>query len=548
MRIIRLISQSENIFENDFSDEILVQPNGQMALLNTSLKMNPHEIIIDSSNDIVTYQLAASDGTRSLRLSHDAYKQEELGALETDMTLQLNNSIGYLLEPLNYTPPNSKDGGLGIEVGMQWKVESTKNKISIGFKNANRKMRVADFKAVNVTNTTSGIFVAKHSKGADTTKIGYQYSGVPISEGSAQMMMKATRFSKPTTGAATDGEIGCVVGFTTKDFTKGGVPTIADVKYGVQVFQAHGDTLGMVASVIDGVADYAAARAGLVANGITSAHYYHYAGDTSTQNTTFGVSINLGALDFLTYTTADAGVSTSERVISTIDLSNSDRVLYPIILYFSDDVGGIGGLLGEVVLGRGNASNNFVTLNPYELNLPETVDTDLPGNFEVDHPRPPPQVFRRTQNRLELQSGLATFLGFAPRFSPGPSAVETVLNTTATSAGGVSYTYLNYIGNSTFKGATLNDNYVIEILSLDLDSYDGLTTERKSILATIPKAEDGTGNLIYEANNINKVSLRNASAIGLRGMRCRVLTSDLSPVPIDGFSVITIGLYDSEKP
>ena len=83
---------------------------------------------------------------------------------------------------------------------------------------------------------------------------------------------------------------------------------------------------------------------------------------------------------------------------------------------------------------------------------------------------------------------------------------------------------------------------------MDLDSYDGLTTERKSILATIPKAEDGTGNLIYEANNINKVSLRNASAIGLRNMRCRVLTSDLSSVPIDGFSVITIGLYDSDKP
>lgn len=544
MRIIRLISESENIFENDFSDEIVIQPNGQMALLNTSLKMNPHEIIIDSSNDGIIYQLAASDGTRNIKLTHQPYKQEDLGALQKDIALKLNNSIGYLLNTLNYTPPNSKDGGLGLEVGMQWKVESDKGKISIGYKNANRKMRTADFKSVNVTNTTSGIYVAKHSKGDDTSKIGYQYSGVTISEGSAQLLMKTTRFSKPTTGAAGDGEIGCVLGFTVKDFSTGGVPTIADIKYGVQVFQAHGDSLAMVASVIDGVADYSAARAGLVANGIASAHYYHYAGDTSTENTTFGVSINLGALDFLTYTTADSGATTSERVISTIDLSNTDRILYPIILYLSDNASG---LLGEVVLGRGNASNNFVTLNPYELNLPETPDSDLPDNFEVEHPRPPPQVFRRTQNRLEVNSGLASFLGFAPRFSPGPSSAQTTLNITDTTAAGIGYTYLNYIGNLSFQGATLNDNYVIEILSLDLDSYDGLTTERKSILATIPKAEDGKGNLIYECNNINKVSLRNASTIGLRGMRCRILTSDLSPVPIDGFSVITIGLYDSKN-
>lgn len=544
MRIIRLISESENIFENDFSDEIVIQPNGQMALLNTSLKMNPHEIIIDSSNDGIIYQLAASDGTRNIKLTHQPYKQEDLGALQKDIALKLNNSIGYLLNNLNYTPPNSKDGGLGLEVGMQWKVESDKGKISIGYKNANRKMRTADFKSVNVTNTTSGIYVAKHSKGDDTSKIGYQYSGVTISEGSAQLLMKTTRFSKPTTGAAGDGEIGCVLGFTVKDFSTGGVPTIADIKYGVQVFQAHGDSLAMVASVIDGVADYSAARAGLVANGIASAHYYHYAGDTSTENTTFGVSINLGALDFLTYTTADSGATTSERVISTIDLSNTDRILYPIILYLSDNASG---LLGEVVLGRGNASNNFVTLNPYELNLPETPDSDLPDNFEVEHPRPPPQVFRRTQNRLEVNSGLASFLGFAPRFSPGPSSAQTTLNITDTTAAGIGYTYLNYIGNLSFQGATLNDNYVIEILSLDLDSYDGLTTERKSILATIPKAEDGKGNLIYECNNINKVSLRNASTIGLRGMRCRILTSDLSPVPIDGFSVITIGLYDSKN-
>jgi len=544
MRIIRLVSESENIFENDFSDEIVIQPNGQMALLNTSLKMNPHEIIIDSSNDDIVYQLAASNGTRNIQLTHQSYKQEDLGALEEDIALKLNNSIGYLLNNLNYTPPNSKDGGVGLEVRMQWKVESDKGKISIGYKNANRKMRTADFKSVNVTNTTSGIFVAKHSKGDDTSKIGYQYSGVTISEGSAQLLMKTTRFSKPTTDVATAAEIGCVLGYTVKDFSKGGIPTIADVKYGVQLFQADADSLPMVATVVEGVADYATARAGLAANGIASAHYYHFAGDAFTKNTTFGVSINLGALDFLTYTTADEGVSTSERVISTIDLSNTDRILYPIILYLSDNAAGV---LGEVVLGRANASNNFVTLNPYELNLPETTDSDLPDHFEVDHPAPPPQVFRRTQNRLEVNSGLASFLGFAPRFIPGPSSAETTLNITDTTTAGVGYTYLNYIGNLSFQGATLNDNYVIEILSLDLDSYDGLTTERKSILATIPKAEDGKGNLIYECNNINKVSLRNASTIGLRGMRCRILTSDLSPVPIDGFSVITIGLYDSQK-
>ena len=116
-----------------------------------------------------------------------------------------------------------------------------------------------------------------------------------------------------------------------------------------------------------------------------------------------------------------------------------------------------------------------------------------------------------------------------------------------TGGGAIRTGALAYQADKTFSNGTLNDNYVLEALSLSVDSYDGQTTERKSIIATIPATEGTTGALIYEPNNINKVSIRNATEVGIRNMKVRILTSDLQPVPVDGWSVITLGLYDTTQ-
>ena len=562
MRIIRLVSETDSIFENDFSDELTVKPNGQLALLNTSLKMTPKEITIDSSNSQITYQLTASEGERisvPAELKHQPYTQPNTQYLLDDITLALNNSVGSMLDDANYVPSGGKVGSVPLEVGMQWKCSTQKssNLVTIEYKNASRRMRTADFTVDNVARgEVAGQFVAKHKKGEVAIANGTQFSGVPVSEGQCQFFMKADVWEKPTNGSQDDAAIGCVLGFTTKDFTSGGTPAISDVVYGVQLGQKHGDTLPHVATITNGVADYATARAAVIADGIASAHYYDYVGASSTENTTFGMSINLGVLSFMTYT--KVGTETDERVISSIYLKNPvapvTRKLYPLIIYLSDADAGV---RGKVILGNGAANNNHITLNPFELNLPIITGSHA-HDLEVTVPSPPPQVFNVSRNFLDLPDDLARYLGYSSSHLPLPGkdtlpATDpiSVKNITATTTGfdaGRSYTYLQYQADETFKSATLNDNFVIEVLSQDLDSYDGQTTERKSILATIPKTEDPNGNLVYEAANVNKVSIRNASEIGMRGMRCRVLTSDLVPIEMNGKSVITVGLYDSENP
>ena len=562
MRIIRLTSSEGSLFENDFSDEIPIEPNGQLALLNTSLKMVSKEIIIDAGNDLIKYQLTAGEGQRDVRLNHQPYKQPNTQLFLDDITLALNNSVGYLLDDANYDPPNSKIGGVPLEVGMQWKCSqvSKSNKITIEYKNAKRQMRTADYTKVNVAAGANGANISKHSKGADTTKNGYLFSAIAVSEGQCQFLLQADKLVKATTGAADDGEVGVIMGFSTKDFSKGGTPTVADVKYGVHLLHGHSDTLPFVATVEDGVADYTTARASIVADNSDSPHYYDYVGASSAGNTVFGMGINLGALQFVTYT--KVGAATEERIISSVDLKNpttaTTRKLYPVIIYLSDATTG---LLGQLVLGNNSANNSFVTLNPYELNLPLTTTTGASqSDLLAADPSPPAQVFRSSRNNLTLPSSVAEYLGYSTAHQPRPEDASqpledplTVFNTVKTTPAvgavpGFNYTFLQYNADNTFKAATLNDNFVIEVLSQNLDSYDGQTTERRSILATIPSAEDANGNLIYEANILNKVSIRNSSTVGMRNMRCRVLTSDLSPVEMNGKSVITIGLYDTAKP
>ena len=577
MRLIRLTTTDSSIFENDFSNEIVIEPNGQVALLNASLKLEEHEIIVDSANDLIQYQLTAGEGLRDVRLTHETYgapsvynasPNPDQEQLLLDITNQMNNSVGALLDDANYIPQD-KTGFSQIETGLQWKAELDKqsNKVSINYKNISRKMRTGDFKVINVLRTGVGgtdadLYVGLHHydppTGLGTQPYGTQYSDVPVSEGGVQMLMRAHEFNGSdgalvpslTPGLTGFYEQGFIIGLTNEKPSSSSSLTPDNLVYGVQLFQdTNADTDPLLALVAGGVPDYVSARASFVADGTDSAHFVNYnppAPDTDTQNTYFGIVKALGVLYILSYTD-NVGV-TEERVIASFNLKSSSETLYPVMFYLSPGTQDVGdpNNNGSTIIGNLNGTMNFITLDPFKLNLPYT---DSPPATEHDElgVAPPLQRLGRSNNRLIVNPALAEFLGFSPHYLPGPLPTSTFRNVLNQNAAGVPYTWLRYIAQKTFQALTLNDSYVIEILSQDLDSYDGLTTERRSILGIIPKNESGDGSLVYESSIVNKVSIRNASKIGVRNIRCRILNSELAPVAINGFSVITIGLYDSKN-
>jgi hypothetical protein len=556
MRLIRLTTDSDNIFENDFSDEIVVEPNGQVALINASLKLAEHEIIINAENDLIQYQLTAGEGLRDVRLMHATYGAPNYED-EADYNIPAAVLLSNITSDLNHSVAE---------------LDKSSNKVSINYKNANRKVRVADFKKVNVTNTTAGpsdTLLGLHhyeptemATGTATKDYGVQYSDIPFCSGGGQALMRLHFFegsAGPLVPHPEDGfyRQGFCIGLSEVKPSLSDI-LLGDIKYGVQVFQDNNaDTDPLIASVLDGYADYDAARASYLTLGTDSPHYYNYTapaggsgGVTNADNTWFGYVRSLGVLYLISYT-AILGNPPEERVIATFNLKSGEhknKELYPVMYYFSPEAvdSGDPNNNGATIMGNTAGSYNFITLDPFQLSIPykDSASSDEPLlGFS-----PPLQRLGQSNNRLIINPDLAQYLGFNPHFSPGPLITSTWRNTTGSLTNGMSYTWLRYIASNTFSALTLNDSYVVEILSQDLDAYDGQTTERKSILGIIPTSEAPDGSLVYEAQNINKVSIRNASRIGIRGLRCRILDSQLSPVAINGWSVITIGLYDRINP
>ena len=120
---------------------------------------------------------------------------------------------------------------------------------------------------------------------------------------------------------------------------------------------------------------------------------------------------------------------------------------------------------------------------------------------------------------------LANFLGFNRLFS------------------GYSYAKLEYTytADTKFSPSYIPDSIIVELLNIDLKSYDSLDNKRRSILAVIPNLyNNNVGKIIYDVDYPLYISVRNENPIYLRNIRARVLNSDLSPITLKGRAVMTI--------
>lgn len=79
----------------------------------------------------------------------------------------------------------------------------------------------------------------------------------------------------------------------------------------------------------------------------------------------------------------------------------------------------------------------------------------------------------------------------------------------------------------------LGQNLIIELLSFNLDSHDGLDGKRRNILATIPE-ESNQGAVQYAPPYPLFIDINNATPLSIRNIRARVLKRDLTPVKING--------------
>ena len=84
------------------------------------------------------------------------------------------------------------------------------------------------------------------------------------------------------------------------------------------------------------------------------------------------------------------------------------------------------------------------------------------------------------------------------------------------------------------------NNYLVELLNIEIESYDSLHGGRRNILKVIPVPNVNNTLVNYEANNITFLDVKNALPRTLRNIKARILDDDLQAVDIQNNAVLTI--------
>jgi len=163
------------------------------------------------------------------------------------------------------------------------------------------------------------------------------------------------------------------------------------------------------------------------------------------------------------------------------------------------------------------------TPNPYnkqQLNITPLNDE------EVGVPPPKQGGSRPTSHFLNFESSeLSGFLGFKTNRIPQTGFTLTSRFTP--------------IGDNIFKPNNLSDAFILEMLNIGLDSYDGELQSRVSYLSVIPK-DDRDDFIIYDTPYPVYIDINNFQTLTLRNIKCRLLNNDLSPVSMIGLGTIVL--------
>lgn len=252
--------------------------------------------------------------------------------------------------------------------------------------------------------------------------------------------------------------------------------------------------------------DLSSIKYGIKCNSSTNTYSYYINGvltpSTRTQQTNDIISIDTHQdRIFLTVYKNDGAVI--ENIFQASSYNHTDN-LFPVIVFLGDNTKGI--------------ANIQFSSDPFYQVLNEIVEPiELIGTVPISSSNP-------TIKTLQfMDTDLASFFGYKQTFYESPR--------------GTSYPF---IAENFFQPADFSDSFVLELMNLNVDSYDGLTKERRNFLHCIVQADIIRNRLTYTAPFLLWLDIKNTNKIALRNIKMRLLKEDLSQVNLMGISQVTI--------
>ena len=494
MRLIRLTGEDpEGILSNDFQQDIIITPQSKIALKSMSIEVQLSQLEISSANDKINFQVQTSQGVLTSQLTHTSTPYDNITApsLFADMDLKMNGQLK--------TVGATVGRNIGLEIKNRVRGNDSKFETIMkqGNLNENINSLVLDKGSVAVNRSSQGIFTASVAPSAVTPFNSFFYDPNPIARGGGMVRFKVNRML--------DISDNFILGLTSTnpDTISGNTFDESLLDYAIVGLRSSQD----YAVFVNG-------SAATPVNSITP----NFQSLGSPLNDDLVISIDQGKVVGYVYQDA-TGTNPGANLIFEEDY-NFPNNLYPVV----------------IMLGESNHSSVRTfryTQSPFNTNFTgQILQEDLTeGKLQA----PPQQNKQPTNHFLEFEgNSLSTFLGFNNKRTP--STPNTFDNTNTFIAD----------GDNKFQPNNLSDAFLVEMLNLQLKSYDGLTGQRKSYLTVIPQT-DRDGLVVYDASYPIFIDLENTQPLSIRNLRARILNNDGSTISMRGLASLVLLIEDGEK-
>ena len=542
MRLIRLTSnKTTGFFDNSFNEDIIIEPNSQVCLSNLTAEIPSNELTIDSSNDTISYQLQNentglnSGGVREVKLLRGDYGGDDTStdSLIADIQTRLNASVTSMM---SYDTTEIIGAG-SKSVGGMWrfkkKDDTVKEKTIVDMEYQITTMsNITSANDVslgwvkeNVALTTTGL--TGRSGGTLNTFDSYMYNSNYIAMGGGCFRCRIHNLIDSTDASLSDDQLGIAILFSDKD----PATWIDDIKpdeYGYENI-----VCGVQVSKSD--SDYAVINSDGWDDDTTGLTPSTFVGGTSFgSNDVLQVGMNFGKIGVQII--QEDGATPPATAISEVFVpfvAPDTTKLYPIIFFLAGGSTGATADSGACRLALMNYSDN-----PYDFPKTNSADHDL-GAVQKGQP----QSGNASTSFFNWASEtLSEHLGYNHVYYPVPSP--------STQNFFLKQSYPSE--RELISDQSKNDNYIIELMNLKLQSYDGYSDNvnniragMKSILATIPADQNSDDVVRFNATTPYFLNLDNKDSVSLRNIQARILNLDYSPVSTVGLCIITLLIRDT---
>lgn len=504
MKIVRLTESNGQTayFDNTFNDEIELPPFSEVALSSVSINTDPRLLEINVLSNTIPWKIAGA--AREIDLASATYTESNYDRLLFDMYSNMNDDTNA---------GETITAGKSPETGLQWVISEdpkisgfgVESKMAIGYQVANLEGAPSTaFEYTNVVETGDGMDATyKRSGGSAGAADASIISKAPMGFGGARTYLNLQTIDNSAGG----GFEGVIFGLTTTDhFAKKTKPVINE-----GIIEIYAQYTGQHFLVKSAAAGISADTGAVIAAG---------------QMIGFERVGQEGYIDAVLYNAA--GTRTQLNQSGTPSTSQHQQ--------FYEDGGDSAGNLFPYIIIIGPATHVVVdqiqfSPDPYNIikNNTYSIITKTSGTRGLQNGGIlATETTGSIDFTLENSQKVARYLGFSAE------QIKEISEPTS-----MKPDKFAWIAKEIFGSGLLGQGFYVELMTGTCDGFDGLTGQRKNILAVIPES-DSDDKLLFQPSFPIFLEMNNSHPLVLRNIRARLLQTDGTNLGVTGMNSMTL--------